>query len=105
MSCNIEFELLTGGNLAYYGVGYNPFMQLYRKSGAEEKPSIIKELKNNGYTTQVIFGRDYYRSENVYKKLGIDKYTNAYVDMKDYKQKIKHVLICSKDHNSTCNLF
>ena len=89
LSSNIEFEMLTGGNLAYYGVGYNPFMQLYRKKGADEKPSIIKELKNNGYNTRVIFGRDYYMSENVYKKLGIDEYTNAYKDMQDYNEKIK----------------
>ena len=89
MSSNIEFEMLTGGNLAYYGVGYNPFLQLYRKSGAEEKPSIIKELKSNGYNTKVIFGRDYYMSENIYKKLGIDEYTNTYRDMQDYEEKIK----------------
>lgn len=89
MSCNIEFELLTGGNLSYYSVGFNPLMQLYRKSKAEEKPSIIRELKNNGYNTTVIFGRDYYLSENIYKKLGIDEYINAYTDMEDYTEKIK----------------
>lgn len=45
MSSNIEFELLTGGNLAYFNTGYHPFIQLYSRKGAENNPSIIKELK------------------------------------------------------------
>ncbi len=93
MSSNIEFELLTGGNLAYFGVGYNPFLQLYKEAKSENNPSIIKELKNNGYTTKVIFGRDYYRSESVYKRLGIDEYINTYTDMQDYEEKIKGTYI------------
>ena len=52
MSSNIEFELLTGGNLAYFPTGYNPFLQLYRTNDAKEKPSIIKELNQNGYYTK-----------------------------------------------------
>ena len=93
MSSNIEFELLTGGNLAYFPTGYHPFAQLYRKNDSEAKPSIIKELKNNGYSSKVVFGRDYYLSESIYKKLGIDEYINAYSDMPDYEQKIKGTYI------------
>ena len=37
----------------------------------------------------MVFGRDYYASENVYKKLGIDQYVNEYQSMEDYEQKIK----------------
>lgn len=89
LSSNIEFELLTGGNLAYFGTGYHPFVQLYNKKESENNPSIIKELKNNGYKTKVVFGRDYYSSQNVYKKLGMDEYVNAYTDKPDYEEKIK----------------
>ena len=89
LSSNIEFELLTGGNLAYFSTGYNPFTQLYKGQEEDNKPSIIKELKNNGYYTKVVFGRDYYASKNIYKKLGIDEYVNEYVDMPDYEEKIK----------------
>ena len=89
MSSNIEFELLTGGNLAYFPTGYNPFLQLYRTKDAENKPSIIKELNRNGYYTKVMFGKDYYMSENTYLKLGIQEYENAYLEMKDYNEKIK----------------
>lgn len=89
LSSNIEFELLTGGNIAYFPTGYNPFTQLYKGKEEDSKPSIIKELKNNGYYTKVVFGRDYYVSENIYKKLGIDEYVNAYADMPDYEEKVK----------------
>lgn len=89
MSSNIEFELLTGGNLAYFNTGYHPFIQLYTRKGTENNPSIIKELKNNGYKTKMVFGRDYYSSKNVYKKLGIDEYVNEYKEMADYKEHIK----------------
>ena len=89
LSSNIEFELLTGGNLAFFSKGYNPFMQMYRKSISEKNPSIIKELKNNNYETKMVFGRDYYFSGSVYKKLGIDKYVNEYTDRRDYKNHIK----------------
>ena len=89
MSSNIEFELLTGGNLAYFGVGYHPFIQLYNKKSSENNPSIVKELKNNGYKTKVVFGRDYYMSESVYKRLGMDEYINTFDDMPDYEEKVK----------------
>lgn len=93
MSSNIEFELLTGGNLAYFPTGYNPFLQLYRTKDAENKPSIIKELNRNGYYTKVTFGKDYYLSENTYKKLGIKEYENAYLDWEDYDEKVKGTYI------------
>lgn len=89
LSSNIEFELLTGGNLAFFSKGYNPFMQMYRKNISEKNPSIIKELKKNKYKTKMVFGRDYYFSGSVYKKLGIDEYVNEFADRKDYKDHIK----------------
>lgn len=89
LSSNIEFELLTGGNLCYFGTGYHPFVQLYRQKQAENNPSIIKDLKDNGYRTKMEFGVDYYSSQNVYKKLGIDQYVNTMSDRSDYEEKVK----------------
>ncbi len=74
ISANVEFEFLTGYSLDFFGKGYTPFMSLYKNSRYEDRASIIKELKNNGYYTKVVFGRDFFNSENVYKRLGIDEY-------------------------------
>jgi hypothetical protein len=77
LSCNIEYELLTGGNLAYFSNGYIPFNSLYRDSKSTNYPSIINELNNNGYFTKVIFGKDYYKSEKQYTYLGADSYEDV----------------------------
>lgn len=74
ISANVEFELLTGFSCNYFGNGYSPFLQLFRNPSYATKSSIIRELTNNGYRTKVVFGRDYFKSERVYKLLGIDEY-------------------------------
>ena len=74
ISANVEFELLTGFSCNYFGNGYSPFLQLFRTPEYAEKSSILRELKNNGYSSKVVFGRDYFKSERVYKLLGIDEY-------------------------------
>lgn len=74
VSANVEFEFLTGYSLNFFGRGYTPFMALYKNKKYANRPSLIKELNNNGYSTKVVFGRDYFNSENVYKYLGIDTY-------------------------------
>ena len=54
ISSNVEFEILTGGSLNYYSKGYTPYIQLFRKGRSEDNPSIIRELKNNGYKTKIL---------------------------------------------------
>ena len=54
MSSNVEFEILTGASLNYFSKGYTPYMQFFKKGVSENNPSIIKELKNNGYKTKVL---------------------------------------------------
>lgn len=81
VSANVEFEFLTGYSLDFFGKGYTPFMTLYKNQKFDDKPSIIKELGKNGYYTKVVFGRDYFNSENVYKRLGINEYQE-----KDFKE-------------------
>lgn len=54
ISANVEFEFLTGANLAYFGKGYIPYMQLYNDDSYYNRPSIINELKNNDYYTKIV---------------------------------------------------
>lgn len=74
MSENVSFELLTGGSMNYFSRGYIPIMSLYSRKNIEEAPSIIKNLKNNGYKTEITFGKDFYNSKAAYLKMGFDKY-------------------------------
>ena len=74
MSENVSFELFTGGSMNYFSRGYIPIMSLYSRKNSENMPSIIKNLKENGYKTKITFGKDYYNSENAYKKMGFDIY-------------------------------
>ena len=74
MSENVSFELLTGGSMNYFSRGYIPIMSLYSRRDSENAPSIIKNLKENGYKTEITFGKDYYNSESAYKKMGFDVY-------------------------------
>lgn len=84
ISANVEFEFLTGYSLNYFGKGYTPFMQLYNSNSYSDRLSLIKELNNNGYYTKVVFGKDFFKSEKVYERLGIDKY-----EQKDIKSEYK----------------
>lgn len=85
MSENVAFELLTGGSLKYFTKGYIPMVSLYKKEESTRIPSIVKELKNNGYTSEIIFGKDYYNSEESMKRLGFDKYEELEVDTEKTK--------------------
>ena len=49
-------------------------MSLYASDRMSNRLSLIKELNNNGYFTKVVFGKDFFNSENVYKRLGIGEY-------------------------------
>lgn len=53
VSANVEYEFLTGSNLMYFNRGYVPYMQLYNDDSYYNRPSIINELKNNGYRTKI----------------------------------------------------
>lgn len=88
MSENVSFELLTGGSMNYFSRGYIPIMSLYSRKNSENAPSIIKNLKENGYKTEITFGKDYYDSESAYKKIGFDVYDEMaeYTTMYDKDQ-------------------
>lgn len=83
MSENAAFELLTGGSLNYFPQGYIPIVSLYTRKNNLEIPSLVKVLKNNGYTTQTTFVEDYYNTEKSYKTMGFDKYIELNPDNKE----------------------
>ena len=74
MSENVAFEMLTGGKLNYFSNGYIPIMSLYQRKNSNQIPSLIRELKDNNYTTKIAFGKDYYNSEKALLKMGFDEY-------------------------------
>lgn len=74
MSENVAFELFTGGSMNYFPKGYIPIMSLYSKNNIKDRPSIIKVLKDNGYSSKITFAKDYYNSEDAFKQIGFDEY-------------------------------
>ncbi len=74
LSENVAFELLTGANMNYFPNGYIPVMSLYSRNNSENIPSLVKELKHNGYNSSIIFGKDYYNSKKAYTTMGFDNY-------------------------------
>ncbi len=74
ITANVEFEFLTGANLMYFNYGYVPTMQLYRNKTYYNRPSIISELKNNGYKTEIVTytSNRLFSRGNFYKYLGVD---------------------------------
>lgn len=74
ISANVEFEFLTGYSLDFFGKGYTPFMTLYSSDRMANRPSLVKELNKNGYYTKVVFGKDFFKSQHVYERLGIGEY-------------------------------
>ena len=77
LSSNVEYELLTGGNLSYFSNGYIPFNSLYKNKKSQTYPSIIRDLDDNGYYTKIVFGKDFYKSEKQYMNLGADSYEDV----------------------------
>jgi hypothetical protein len=84
MSENVTMELCTGFSMNYFNVGYIPIMNYYSKDISKNSPSIVKELKNNGYYSKILFGKDYYSSETAFKNMGFNDYYNYNIgDLKD----------------------
>lgn len=92
ISANVEFEFLTGANTAFFNNGYVPYMQLYRNKSYYNKPSIIAELKNNGYKTQITtpVSEKLFSCGKFYKYLGVDK-TEFLTDVDESEIKGKYM--------------
>lgn len=75
VSVNSEFEVLTGGSLAFFSNGFIPYTQYYTLLQKGKNQSLINEFHNNGYETMYLtpWGKVSYKSEYVYNILGVDK--------------------------------
>ncbi len=80
MSSNVEFEILTGGSLNYFSKGYTPYIQLFDKKTSKNNPSIIQELKNNGYKTKILnsSSANMFNCDKVYDIYDIDERNHLY---------------------------
>lgn len=54
LSANVEWELLVGANVSFYSKAYIPYLRIYKDQSYYERNSLIKELKENGYSTNVL---------------------------------------------------
>ncbi len=68
ISSNPEFEMLTGGSLKFFPENYIPYLNLYTSDIYKNSTSVIKELNNNGYDTQMMswWEPGLFNSEKVY---------------------------------------
>lgn len=74
ISCNTEYEMLTGGSLTYYPECFIPYMNLYNHDAYKNAPSIISELNNNGYSTNIVsaWEKNLFNCYDVYNYFGVD---------------------------------
>lgn len=75
ISSNVEYEMLTGSSIKFFSAGYIPYMQLYRDDKYFNSPSIIQELKNNGYKTRIssTWESTLFNCKKVYEYFGVDE--------------------------------
>ena len=73
ISANVEFEVLTGSSLRYYGTGYIPYMQLMTDDRYYDMPNVPTELNNNGYSTKIIstWSDKLFNCKSAYKYFGV----------------------------------
>lgn len=83
ISSNVEFEILTGGSLNYFSKGYTTYIQLFKKGVSEDNPSIIRELKNNGYKTKILNSSSatMFNCDYIYDIYDIDERNHLYDEL------------------------
>lgn len=72
-TANSEFEVLTGMNLDFFGIGEYPYQTVLKKTPCE---SMARTLKEKGYTSTAIHNHTagFYKRNQVYPNLGFDKF-------------------------------
>ena len=88
ISCNPEFEMLTGGSIRYFPENYIPYMNLYNSDRYEGAASYIGELNKNGYTTHITscWGKRLFNAENVYRYFDVQETEYITSVDKEYKK-------------------
>ena len=73
-TANTEFEILTGMNVRYFGMGEYPYETILKNNTVE---SICYSLKEYGYKTHALHNHTgtFYDRHIVYKNLGFDTFT------------------------------
>lgn len=73
-TANTEFEVLTGMNKEYFGIGEVPYKTILQEKACE---SICFNLKNSGYKTHAIHNHygTFYGRNTVFPNLGFDTFT------------------------------
>ena len=88
ISSNVEYEMLTGSSIKFFSSGYIPYMQLYIDDKYIKAPSVIQELKRNGYKTHITstWESSLFNCKSVYEYFGVDV-TEYKEDLKDSYKK------------------
>ena len=94
LSCNAEFQTLTGANMAYYPMGVVPYTMHYQRTNTAKQtyPSIIRNLEENGYTTTIVstWAKNLCNCDVVYESMGLDTF------IYDYGEEIKGLYYSDK---------
>ena len=74
-TANTEFEVITGMNLDFFGIGEVPYRTVCEEQTID---SMCYAFKNYGYTTHAIHNNDatFYNRNLVFQKLGFDTFTS-----------------------------
>lgn len=83
-TANSEFEVLTGIDLDFFGIGEYPYQTVLKKTPCT---SMARTFKNKGYSTTALHNHTaiFYKRNQVYGSLGFDRYTS--VEFMDLKQR------------------
>ena len=75
-TANTEFEMLTGMNLDYFGMGEYPYKSVLREDTCESLATIFKSM---GYTSHAIHNHSgtFYDRNIVYSNLGFDTFISS----------------------------
>lgn len=82
-TANSEFEVLTGINLDFFGIGEYPYQTILKTTPCD---SMARILKDKGYTSTAIHNHtaEFYKRNRVYPNLGFDKFVPVeYMDIKE----------------------
>lgn len=74
-TANTEFEVLSGMNLAFFGMGEYPYMTILKEVACE---TVCTDLKDLGYRTHAIHNNTgtFYRRNEIFAQLGFDTFTS-----------------------------
>ncbi len=82
-TANSEFEVLTGIDLDFFGIGEYPYQTVLKKTPCT---SMARTFKDKGYSTTALHNHTaiFYKRNQVYRSLGFDRYISVeFMDLKE----------------------